>query len=330
MGIKLLGTGFYVPDVAISNEDMAKLVDTSDAWIRERTGICSRRIAVRETLLDMALAASRQALDDAGIAPDEVDLIIVGTLTGEVVMPSTACLIQGLLEIQDAVAFDIRAACVGFGIAIATARDMLEAGNFSTALVVGADKLSRIINWEDRNSCVLFGDGAGAVVISRGGEPRSGAYFMRTTPDMAGALTLRRQGGRFPYEKINPDFVPELQDESVPLVHMKGTQVFRYAVTAMRECMDAVLDKAGVTMEDIQWVIPHQANKRIIDAVVHNGGWPAEKFFVNIDRYGNTSAASVPIVLAEMRQDHRVAAGDLALLVAFGGGLGCSAMVVEL
>lgn len=330
MGIKLLGTGLYVPDVVVSNDDLTKLVDTSDTWIRERTGICSRRIAVRETLLDMALEASRRALADAKVEPNEVDLLIVATLTGEVVMPSTACLVQGHLGIRDALAFDIRAACMGFACAISVARDMLETGSFSTALVVGADKLSRIINWEDRNTCVLFGDGAGATVIRKGGDERSGIYYARTTPDMEGALTLSNLGGRFPYEKLDPDYEPEQQELTLPLVRMGGSKVFRFAVTAMQSCLEGVLTKAGLTIDDIRWVIPHQANKRILDAIIQNRGWPAEKFFINIDKYGNTSAASVPIALAEMRQDKRVQSGDLAVLVGFGGGLGCGAMIVEL
>jgi len=300
MGTKITGTGIYLPKEILTNFDLEKMVDTSDEWITTRTGIKERRIAKEESVVEMAKGASIEALEKAGLSPEDIDVIIVATLTPEKKFPSTGCLLQAELGAKGGYAFDISAACSGFIYALEVADGLLASGKAEKALVVGVEKLSEIVDWTDRSTCVLFGDGAGAVVLERS-EDESGilASKMFSEGNLWDILYADRCG----------------------YIKMKGRELFKVAVRNMEEACRTVLEEAGVSPEEVDLVIPHQANVRIINALMEKLGIPREKAFVNIDRYGNTSAASIPIALHEAIQEGRLRRGDLVLLTAMGGGL---------
>jgi 3-oxoacyl-[acyl-carrier-protein] synthase III len=314
----ILGTGSYAPERVLSNDDLAHMVETSDEWIRTRTGIRERRIAgPKEASSDMGLQAAQRALTDAGVNASEIDLVVVATVTPDMPMPACACFIQHKLGVPtNAACFDLNAACSGFVYALDTACAMLESGRYKKALVIGVEKLSSVIDWQDRTTCVLFGDGAGAVVIGVSPEENRGLLGTRlgTFGEGAELLYISHGGSRTP-------LTAEAIAARDHCIRMKGKEVFKLAVRAMDEAARDILEQHHIRADQISLVIPHQANLRIIEAISQYLELPMERFFVNVDRYGNTSAASIPLALDEARRGGRIKAGDLTLLVAFGAGL---------
>jgi 3-oxoacyl-[acyl-carrier-protein] synthase-3 len=313
--VSITGLGTHVPERVVTNDDLAKVVDTSDEWIVERTGIRERRYARDdEALSDIALPAARAALAQAGLAARDVDLLIVATVTPDMFFPSTGALVADALGAAEAAAYDLSAGCTGFMYAIAQAAGMVGAGLSKHALVIGADVLSKVMNMADRSTCVLFGDGAGAVVIEPVGE--QGFLAFELGADGAGGvdLNLPAGGSRTPASA-------ETVAGGLHYVHMNGRQVFKFATRVLVSSAEAVLAKSGVAIEDVDVYVPHQANVRIIDHAVAKLGIPEEKVVVNVDRYGNTSSASIPLALAEAVADGRVKKGDTVLMTGMGAGL---------
>ena len=314
----ILGTGSYAPDRILSNAELAKTVDTSDEWIHTRCGIRERRIAAPgEATSDMGVQAARRALDDAGLKPADIDLLIVATITPDMPMPATACIIQQKLGVPTTAAcFDLNAACTGFLYALDTACAMLSSGRYRHALVIGVEKLSTIVDWKDRTTCVLFGDGAGAVVVGK--SPVSGQGLIGTKlgalGDSVDLLCIPGGGSNAPATAASIA-------AGEHFLKMKGKEVFKLAVRVMDEAARDILEQHHLRADQISLVIPHQANLRIIEAISEYLELPMERFFVNVDRYGNTSAASIPLALDEARRTGRIKSGDLTLLVAFGAGL---------
>ncbi|MFH1287362.1 MAG: beta-ketoacyl-ACP synthase III [bacterium] len=306
MGVKIVGTGSYLPSKILSNFDLEKMVDTNDEWIKTRTGIRERRIAHQdETSSDLAIKAARQALESANISPDEIDIIIVATSTPDMPFPSTACFIQKGLKAFSSVCFDISAACSGFLYALTVGEQFIKSGFCRTVLVVGSEIFSRITDWTDRNTCILFGDGAGACIL-KNGKANQGILAFDLGTDSRASELLMVPGG----SSGNPGYIK-----------MKGNDVFKHAVKHLVDSARNVLERSHITAQDIDLVIPHQANIRIIEATSERLNIPIDKFFINLDRYGNTSAASVPIALDEAFRSGRIKENDNILLMAFGGGL---------
>ena len=289
----ILGTGFYVPEKIMTNADLEKIVETSDEWIVERTGIKERRIAEdNQPMSDLALRAAKAALADAGVAAEDLDLIIVATLTSDRIIPSTACMIQNLLGAKHAAAFDLSAACSGFAYAASVAAQFIETGAYKKALVIGAETLSKYINWEDRNTCVLFGDGAGAAVLGQVEEGYGILSFDLGSDGSGGdAIQIPSSGSLMPVSK-------ESIDQKLNLIHMNGRDVFKFAVKAMGKTVKNSLAKIDMPQEKIDWLVPHQANIRIIESAAKRLSMPMDKVIVNIHKYGNMSAACIPIALA--------------------------------
>jgi 3-oxoacyl-[acyl-carrier-protein] synthase-3 len=313
---KITGTGSALPDKVLTNFDLEKMVDTTDEWIVARTGIRERRIAVEgEYTSTFATAAALRALEAAGVTADQLDLIIVGTLTPDFPFPATACLVQQNIKAVNAACFDLSAACSGFIYALATAQKFIEGGGAKKALVIGAEVLSRIVDWTDRNTCLLFGDGAGAVVLEAvEGENGVLSTHIHSDGNYWELLYQKGCGSR------NPATQQNLDDRLIYLT-MHGNEVFKYAVRAMEEVAKEALAASGLSTDDVTLFIPHQANQRIIDSVGKRLSIGADRVYVNLDRYGNTSAASIPIALDEARRAGRIKEGDIVLLDAFGGGL---------
>lgn len=314
----ILGTGAYAPERILTNAELAKMVDTSDEWILTRSGIRERRIAApNESTSDMGVAAARRALDDAGIKASEIDLIVVATMTPDSPMPAAACIIQHKLGVPtNAACFDLNAACSGYIYALDTACAMLSSGRYQKALVIGVEKLSNIVDWKDRTTCVLFGDGAGATVVGVSSKPNTGLLGTRLGAYGENAELLWIPGGG----SSAPATAGSITAGD-HFIKMKGKEVFKIAVRGMEEAARDILEQHALTADQISLVIPHQANLRIIEAIAQYLELPMDRFFVNVDRYGNTSAASIPIALDEARRSGRIKAGDLTLLVAFGAGL---------
>ena len=314
----ILGTGSYAPERIVTNDDLSHMVETSDEWIHSRTGIRERRIAAAdETTSDMAVHAARRALEDAGLKPADIDLLVVATMTPDTLMPACACLLQPKLGLPTTAAcFDLNAACSGFLYALDTVCAMVGSGRYKKALVVGVERLSSVIDWQDRTTCVLFGDGAGAAVIGGSDEPNRGLMGTRlgTLGDGADLLYISHGGSEAP---STPDSIANRDH----CIRMKGKEVFKLAVRAMDEAARDILEQHRISADQISLVIPHQANLRIIEAISQYLKLPMERFFVNVDRYGNTSAASIPIAMDEARRAGRIRSGDLTLLTAFGAGL---------
>lgn len=309
--------GSYAPERVLTNQDLTHLVDTSDEWIHARTGIRERRIAAPdETTSDMAAEASRRAIEAAGLTPQDIDLIIVGTITPDMPFPSTACLVQHKLGMRTVPAFDIEAACTGFLYTLDVAAALLRSGPYRHALVIGAEKLSSIIDWQDRTTCVLFGDGAGAVVLGLDPRPGVGLLASRLGADGGDGDKLCQPGGGSALP-ASPASIEARQH----YLKMQGREIFKSAVRVMEQSASELLRSANLTAQDVALVIPHQANSRIIDAIRERLELPPERVFLNLDRYGNTSAASIPLALDEAVQSGRLRSGDLVLLVAFGAGL---------
>jgi 3-oxoacyl-[acyl-carrier-protein] synthase III len=314
----ILGTGTYVPRRVMTNAELSTMVETSHEWIVSRSGIKERRIAAEdESTSMMGEAAARQALENAGVRADEVDLVVVATVTPDTPMPAVACLIQHKLGVPShAACFDLNAACSGFIYALDTACAMLGSGRYKKALVIGVEKLSTVVDWKDRTTCVLFGDGAGAAVIGLSAKPNIGLLGTRLGAygESADLLNIPGNGSNAPAT------AGSIQ-AGHHFIKMKGKEVFKIAVRGMEEAARDILEQHGLAADQISLVIPHQANLRIIEAIAQYLELPMERFFVNVDRYGNTSAASIPIALDEARRGGRIKPGDLTLLVAFGAGL---------
>lgn len=314
--VGIIGTGMYVPEKVLTNADMEKIVDTNDEWIVSRTGIRERHIAAPEQATsDLAYEAAVRALDKAGLTADQLDLIIVATITPDMAFPSTACILQDKLGAKKAAAFDLSAACSGFVYSLATAVNFIGSGMYGNALVIGADTLSRITDYSDRNTCVLFGDGAGAVVLGPVAEGRGFKSFDLGAEGSGGVqLNLKAGGSRLPASE-------ETVKEGKHYIYMNGREVFKFAVRVMGTATDEVLRKAGFEKEDIDLFVPHQANIRIIQSAMQRLNLPEEKCVINVDKYANTSAASIPLALVEAAESGRIHEGDKVLLVGFGGGL---------
>ncbi|MGB0328786.1 MAG: beta-ketoacyl-ACP synthase III [Akkermansiaceae bacterium] len=324
-GVTIAGTGSYLPQKVLTNEDLSKLVDTSDEWIVTRTGIKERRIAAEgEATSHLGTKAAEKALEQAELTAEEVELIIVATITPDTLTPATACYVQQQLGSDKAVAFDISAACSGFLYAMKIAKRMIEGGIFANALIIGAEKLSAFVNWEDRTTCVLFGDGAGAAVLraSKEGEGRILATDIGTDGKQTHLLNIPGGGSACPITMSNAG-------EGLATLAMLGKEVFRHAVTRMKDSANTVIKLAGLTADDISLVIPHQANLRIIDAIASRLDVPNESVFVNLHKYGNTSAAAIAIALDEAHREGKIQRGDKIVMVAFGAGLTWAAAAIE-
>ena len=324
LSVSITGTGAYVPEKILSNADLERMVETSDEWILTRTGIRERRVAApEETTSDMAAEAAKAALENAGVAASDVDLILVATVTPDMFFPSTACFVQTKIGAKRAVCFDLSAACSGFLYAVETARQFISNGTFQTALVIGAEKLSTIVDWTDRNTCVLFGDGAGAAVLQhRPGSRGILATHMGSDGSYAEILQIPGGGCRYPVTAEN-------LHEKLNSIKMNGKETYKQAVTAMLNAANVVLERSGLRPADLACVIPHQANVRIIEAIADRMGVSLEKFMINLDRFGNTSAAAVAIALDEAHRTGRMQRGEHVLLVVFGGGLTWAGSVIE-
>ncbi len=320
----ITGWGMYVPEPVLTNDDIAKLVDTNDEWIRDRTGIRERHIArEHEFPSTLAVEASIKALRVANLAPTELDLIICASSSPEYIFPATACLIQDRIGATKAGAFDISAACTGFVYAINMAAQSIRSGSIKNALVIGTETLSRFVDWKDRNTCILFGDGAGAFVLQASEKPGGVlSAVMHSDGSGADSLTLLGGGSRHPASEATIH-------EGKHFVQMDGKEVFRFATRVMGRATLEALELAGMTTDDVKCIIPHQANYRIIETAAKYLKLSMDKFVVNVDRYGNTSTASIPIATVEAAQDGRVEPGDKVVFVAFGAGLTWGAMVVE-
>jgi 3-oxoacyl-[acyl-carrier-protein] synthase-3 len=322
--VHIVGTGSYVPERVLSNADLEKTVDTTDEWITTRTGIKERRVAAPEQCTsDMAAEAARRAMEQAGVSGKNIDLIICATVTPDMIFPSTACLVQQKIGAKRAAAFDIEAACSGFLYALEIAQQFITSGTYDTVLVIGAEKLSTIVDWDDRNTCVLFGDGAGAAVLqSRGEEHGILTTCMGADGSLADLLQVPGGGARYPASKKSVG-------DKMHYIKMAGREVYKSAVVAMQTAAEEALRRCNLTVADIRCIIPHQANLRIIEATAKRLNAPMDKVYVNLNRYGNVSAASVAIALDEAAREGRFQRGDLILLVVFGGGLTWASCVIQ-
>ena len=321
----ICGTGSYVPPYSMDNNDIAKLVETSDEWIRERTGVVRRHIIQEETTVSMAARAGQSALENAGIKPEEVDLLLVSTISSNVILPCAACEVQRELGAVNATCFDLNAACTGFLLGYNTAAAYLAAGVYQTALVIGSESLSNLTNWKDRSTCILFGDGAGAAVIQRG----EGRHYLPVTHSngaKGGALTCKSRhdhNGLTRHQEVETLADPEY------FMQMDGQAVFKFAVRSVPQAVEEVLEANQVKKEEISCYILHQANRRIVEAVAKRLGEPLEKFPMNLQEYGNTSSASIPILLDEQNRSGKLKKGDRIVLAGFGAGLSWGASILD-
>lgn len=319
MTSRIIGTGSYVPVQIVTNEDLAKIVETDDEWIRTRTGIHERRIALEQGTSHMAIEAARSAVENAGISPEELDIILLATSSPDNCFPAGACEVQAAIGAVNAVAFDISAACSGFLFALNTVQAYIQAGIYKTALVVGADCLSKLTDWSDRTTCVLFADGAGAAVVRA--EENGMVHMVMGSDGVKGPVLtcIARSEGNFLNGKK-----PELG-----YMYMNGQEVFKFAVKKVPECIHQVLDKAEVPIEDVSCFVLHQANYRIVESVAKRLKQPMEKFPMNMDRYGNTSGASIPLLLDELNRAGKLQPGAKIVLAGFGAGLTWGAALLE-
>ena len=316
--IAIVGTGSYVPAKILSNHELARTVDTSDEWITSRTGIRERRIAGHnEPTSDLAVRAAIAAIADARLTAADIDLLVLATVTPDMPMPSTACVVQRKLGLAaHAACFDLNAACAGFLYELEVGRALLVSGRARHALIIGEEKFSSILDWQDRSTCVLFGDGAGAVVLGRDADSRRGILGCTLGADGGDpALLCIPAGG-----SLHPASASTIEQRQ-HFVQMKGREVFKFAVRAMAEAAREILEQHHLTIDQVSCVVSHQANRRIIETLSHDLGIPLERFFINLDRYGNTSAASIPLALDEARRAGRFRPGEITLLLAFGAGL---------
>lgn len=322
--VSIIGTGSYLPKRVLTNADLAKMIDTTDEWITTRTGIKERHIAADDQATsDLAAEAAKRALRQSGLTAEDLDMIIVATVSPDMFFPSTACLVQKAIGAGNAVCFDVEAACSGFLFALETARQYVGSGAITTALVIGADKLSAFTDWQDRSTCVLFGDGAGAAIVrSRPGVRGIIATTMASDGNLGHLLNVPGGGSRSPATE-------QTVKDRLHFLKMAGKEVFKYAVSSMLSASKDVLKKAGLTIDDVDCIIPHQANMRIVRAVGERLGSPIEKYYINLERTGNMSAASIPVALDEAVRAGFVKNGALILMMAFGGGFTWGATLME-
>jgi 3-oxoacyl-[acyl-carrier-protein] synthase III len=322
--VSIVGTGSYTPEKRLTNDDLTKIVDTSDEWITTRTGIKERRIAAKdEKTSDMASRAALKALEQAHVDPKDVDLILVATATPDMLFPATACFVQKKIGAPKAACLDISAACAGFLFGVEIAQQFITSGTYDTVLVIGAEKLSSITNWTDRNTCVLFGDGAGAAVLQHRGRAHGViSTHIGSDGNFTDILYMPGGGSNTPITRDNAHM-------NLATIHMNGRDVYKQAVTSMLSASKKAMEQAGLTSDDIACVIPHQANLRIIEGIAARMKIPLDRFFVNLDKYGNTSAAAVAMALDEANRTGRIKRGDYVLMVVFGGGLTWASTIVE-
>ncbi len=322
---KVVGTGMYVPERVMTNEDFTRIVETSDEWIAQRTGMKQRRLAEHDQATsDLAIQACRRAMADAGVGPDDVDLLICATITADNTLPATACWLQDRLGCTGAGAFDLTAACSGHIYGLAQARAAILAGQARTVLVTSAETLSKITDYADRSTCVLFGDGAGAAVVQASDEPDTGILYTTLYADGSGGAMMILPGGgsRRPTSR-------QTLEGRLHYMHIRGREVFKFAVLKMQELIEECMTACHLTAEEVKMVVPHQVNTRIIDAATGRMGFPPEKVFLNIDKYGNTGGASVAMAHHEAIAQGQIRPGDVAFLVAFGGGLTWAAAAIR-
>ncbi len=321
--VSIIGTGSYVPEKVLTNQDLAEMVETTDEWIHSRTGMRERHIAADgQATSDLGAAAAEKAIADAGISVDEIDLIIVATLSPDMFFPSTACFVQDKIGAKNAFCYDLGAACSGFLYALETAKNQIAAGAVKTALVIGSEKMSTFIDWEDRSTCILFGDGAGAAVLQAGGEGRGVMdAVMGSDGSLADLLWTPGGGSRNPISR-------EMIDQKQHFLKMQGREVFKHAVVRMGDTVLQALEKNGVSSDDIKCFIPHQANVRIIDSIAKRLG-VVGRMYTNVEKYANTSSAALAIALDEAVKDGAIVKGDLVVLTVFGGGFTWGANVLE-
>ncbi|MDX1460190.1 MAG: beta-ketoacyl-ACP synthase III [Xanthomonadales bacterium] len=318
---RIAGTGSYLPSKVLTNADLEKMVDTTDQWIRERTGIRERRVAADdETTGDMAYHAAMRAMESAGVEPSEIGFIALGTTTPDLIFPSTATLLQRRLGLPECGAMDINAACTGFLYALSVADKFIRVGDADKALVIGAETLTRMVDWDDRSTCVLFGDGAGAVVLEASDEPGIYSTHIHANGDYADLLGVD--------VGVSRGFVPNHERAGIT-IQMKGNEVFKVAVRTLGRIVDETLEANGMDKTELDWLIPHQANLRIISATARKLGMGDENVIITVDRHGNTSAASVPLALDEAVRDGRIKRGEILLLEAFGGGFTWGSALVQ-
>nr|MBU1327766.1 ketoacyl-ACP synthase III [Candidatus Omnitrophota bacterium] len=319
----ILGLGCYLPVMKLTNKDLEKMVDTSDEWIMTRTGIKERRIAPKEfAASDLGVEAARAAIKDAGLVSEDIDLIIVTTVTGDMAFPSTSCIIQDKIGAYNSAAFDINAACSGFIFGIITAKQFVDSGLYKNVLVIGAEKMTNLVDWQDRSTCVLFGDGAGACVIGKSKDRRIISHFIGCDGSGSNLLKLPAGGSRIPTTE-------ETVKAKLHFLKMEGNEIFKIAVKVMADAANKAITKAGLLCSDIDLLIPHQANIRILMAVAKKMGLPEKKIFLNIEKYGNMSSASTAVALVEANKEQRIKKGDNVALVAFGAGLTYGAVVIK-
>lgn len=321
-GVKIVGIGHYCPNNIVSNEYISSLVDTSDEWIVKRTGIKERRISNGEGTVDLAVKASEEALKNSKYKAEDIDLIIVATISPDRIMPSTACSVQERLGCINATAFDISAACSGFVYGLIVANSLLNVNEKVRALVIGAEVLSKIVDWKDRNTCILFGDGAGAAIL----EIADKCGIISTYFGSDGEKGIKSLSSTS--LSLNNPFVDEVDDEK-RYIEMEGREIFKFAVSIIPTIVNNLLEKSGEKIEDIKYIIPHQANSRIIDEASRRLGISSDRFYINLERYGNTSSASIPIALDEMMKKNLIKKGDKVILAAFGGGLTWAGTLIE-
>ena len=321
---RIAGTGHYVPERILTNADLEKMVDTSDEWITTRTGIKERHICAEgEAVCEMSARAAERALEAAGKSAQDIEMIVVGTFTGDLLLPSTACLLQQRLGVPHIPAFDLAAACTGFVYSLAVASQFVRTGVYRNILVVGSDKLTAYTDWTDRNTCVLFGDGAGAAVVSNEGDgPLIGAFDLGAEGDLAQLIHIPHGGSLNPLGEGNVS-------EGGQFIKMAGRELFKAAVQKMEETVRKTLERGGVQLDDVKLIVPHQANVRILQAVGKSLGVGMDKIFSNLEKYGNTSAAATPICLDEVIRSGNMQSGDRAVLVAFGGGFTYASCLIE-
>lgn len=322
--VQIIGTGSYAPSNVMKNEDIAQFVDTSDEWISSRTGIKERRISIDENTTELSVKAAKEAIKSANISPEEIDLILVATATPDYFFPSTACIVQREIGAKKSTCFDLSAACTGFVYGINVATQFIRTGQNKTVLVIGSETLSRGIDWTDRGTCVLFGDGAGAAILTRAEEgEEEGIISIYTGADGNGAEFLEYPA--LPFKNI----LIKKVEENNSIISMQGGEVFKFAVKIIVECIEKVLEDSKYTIEDIKYIVPHQANIKIIEVAAKKLGIDKEKFFMNMNKYGNTSGASIPLALSEMDRADMINKGDKIIMVGFGGGLTYGAVLVN-
>jgi len=324
--VQIIGTGHYVPENIVTNDDLTKIIDTSDEWISTRTGIKERRISEGENTSGLATKAALQAIEDAKISPEDIDFIVVATYTPDAFIPNTACIVQANIGAVNATCFDVSAACTGFIYGIDIATQFIKTGRAKCILVIGAETQSKVVNWEDRGTCVLFADGAGAAVVTSGEEEGILACYSGSDGTKGWTLTVDGVPVRNPFIEGKKDPMYDLTNSTIK---MDGKEIFKFAVGIMIKSVDELLKISGLKIEDIKYVIPHQANYRIIESTAKRLGIDISKFFINIDKYGNTSAASVAIALDELCKSGNLEKGDKVLMVGFGGGLTYGGVIIQ-